>query len=94
MADVLKVHDWAYVLKLKNATECIDDPQRDIRHLDGDTTISGGTFDAALAAAGAVCHAVDEVISGRAKNSFCPVPSPGAPRGTAWCGAESKGPER
>jgi len=77
MADVLKVHDWAYVLKLKNATECIDDPQRDIRHLDGDTTISGGTFDAALAAAGAVCHAVDEVISGRAKNSFCPVRPPG-----------------
>jgi ribosomal subunit interface protein len=77
MADVLKVHDWAYVLKLKNATECIEHPERDIRHLDGDTTISGGTFDAALAAAGAVCHAVDEVMSGRAKNSFCPVRPPG-----------------
>lgn len=77
MADVIKVHDWAYVLKLKNATECIEHPERDIRHLDGDTTISGGTFDAALAAAGAVCHAVDEVMSGRAKNSFCPVRPPG-----------------
>ena len=77
MADVLKVHDWAYVLKLKNASEHIEDSPRDIRHLDGDTTISKGTFAAALAAAGAVCHAVDEVMSGRAKNSFCPVRPPG-----------------
>lgn len=77
LADVLKVHDWAYVLKLKNASACIEDVQSDIRHLDGDTTISKGTFDAALAAAGAVCHAVDEVMSGRAKNAFCPVRPPG-----------------
>ena len=77
LADVLKVHDWAYVLKLRNASACIEDVPSDIRHLDGDTTISKGTFDAALAAAGAVCHAVDEVMSGRAKNAFCPVRPPG-----------------
>lgn len=77
MADILKVHDWAYVLKLKTASESIEDDPGVIRHLDGDTAISHGTFKSALAAAGAVCHAVDEVMSGRAKNSFCPVRPPG-----------------
>jgi acetoin utilization deacetylase AcuC-like enzyme/ankyrin repeat protein len=77
MADILKVHDWAYVLKLKTASECIQDDPSDIRHLDGDTAISHGTYRAALAAAGAVCHAVDEVMSGKAKNAFCPVRPPG-----------------
>ena len=77
MADILKVHDWAYVLKLKTASECIEDDPGVIRHLDGDTAISHGTYQSALAAAGAVCHAIDEVMSGRAKNSFCPVRPPG-----------------
>lgn len=77
LADILKVHDWAYVLKLKTASESIEDDPSVIRHLDGDTAISRGTFKSALAAAGAVCHAIDEVMSGRAKNSFCPVRPPG-----------------
>lgn len=77
MADILKVHDWAYVLKLKTASESIEDDPGVIRHLDGDTAISHGTYTSALAAAGAVCHAIDEVMSGRAKNSFCPVRPPG-----------------
>ena len=41
-----------------------DDPEA-IGHLDGDTAVSRGTFSAALAAAGATCAAVDEVMSGR-----------------------------
>lgn len=36
-----------------------------IGHLDGDTAISQGTFGAALAAAGAVCRAVDAVLTGQ-----------------------------
>ena len=35
-----------------------------IGQLDGDTAVSRNTFKAALAAAGAVCTAVDEVMSG------------------------------
>ena len=35
-----------------------------IGHLDGDTAISGGSFRAALAAAGAVIRAVDSVMAG------------------------------
>ncbi len=40
-----------------------DDPDA-IGQLDGDTSVSRNTFKAALAAAGAVCTAVDEVMSG------------------------------
>jgi acetoin utilization deacetylase AcuC-like enzyme len=36
-----------------------------IGHLDGDTAISQGSFGAALAAAGAVCRAVDAVLGGQ-----------------------------
>lgn len=77
MADILRVHDWAYVLKLRNASESITSSPTDIRHLDGDTAISHGTFRAALAAVGAVCHAIDQVVMGKAKNAFCPVRPPG-----------------
>jgi hypothetical protein len=36
-----------------------------IGHLDGDTAISQGSFGGALAAAGAVCRAVDAVMGGQ-----------------------------
>ena len=38
-----------------------------VGHLDGDTAISAGTFGAALAAAGAVCRAVDRVVAGEVR---------------------------
>lgn len=45
--------------------------------LDMDTTISMQSFDASLYAAGGVCRAVDEVMSGNAKNAFAAVRPPG-----------------
>ena len=42
-----------------------------------DTTFSPGTLRAALRAAGAVCHAVDMVVSGKSRNSFCVTRPPG-----------------
>lgn len=42
-----------------------------------DTGISPGSWDAALASAGAVMTGVDMVINRRAKNVFCPVRPPG-----------------
>ena len=39
-----------------------------VGHLDGDTAISAGTFGAALAAAGAVCRAVDRVVAGEVRS--------------------------
>lgn len=77
IGDILRVHDWSYVLKLQTACQSIGSSPLDVRHLDPDTAISHGTFKAAMAAAGAVCHAVDEVIQGKVKNAFCPVRPPG-----------------
>jgi acetoin utilization deacetylase AcuC-like enzyme/ankyrin repeat protein len=116
MADILRVHDWAYVRKIQMLCDDLEDdeneieengaeddnngdqavtgaemevetePQNhqkaikvvtDIGHLDGDTAISKGTFAAALAAAGAVTHAVDQVIMGKVRNAFCAVRPPG-----------------
>ncbi len=55
----------------------------------GDTDISSGSFAAALAAAGTVVSAVDAVMNGRARNSFCAVRPPGhhasQGRGMGFC---------
>lgn len=47
------------------------------RHIDGDTIVSAGTWEAALRGVGAGLAAVDAVISGRAANAFCQVRPPG-----------------
>ena len=41
--------------------------------LDPDTVLSAGTWEAALRAVGAGLHAVDEVMTGKARNAFCQV---------------------
>lgn len=45
--------------------------------LDDDTMLSAGSGEAALRSAGAVCRAVDEVMTGSAHNVFCAVRPPG-----------------
>ena len=45
--------------------------------IDGDTYLSSGSKDAALRAAGAVCQAIDLVMTGKNKNAFCAVRPPG-----------------
>jgi len=40
---------------------------------DGDTVISGMTFEASLYASGAAIAAVDAVMSGQSENAFCAV---------------------
>ena len=45
--------------------------------LDADTVISAGSGEAALRAAGALCTAVDDVMSGAVRNAFCAVRPPG-----------------
>jgi acetoin utilization deacetylase AcuC-like enzyme len=45
--------------------------------LDGDTTASPGSGEAALRAAGALIAAIDAVINGEAANAFCAVRPPG-----------------
>ena len=55
------------------ATGPVDHPL----HIDGDTVVSAGTWEAALRAVGAGLAAVDAVISGQAANAFCQVRPPG-----------------
>lgn len=55
----------------------------------GDTDISSGSLEAALAAAGAVASAIDAVLTGRARRAFCAVRPPGhhasSARGMGFC---------
>jgi acetoin utilization deacetylase AcuC-like enzyme len=46
-------------------------------YIDGDTSMSPGSAQAALRAAGAVVAAVDEVAASRVRNAFCAVRPPG-----------------
>lgn len=46
-------------------------------HLDPDTAINSASGEAALRAVGAVCKAVDAVVTGAARNAFCAVRPPG-----------------
>jgi acetoin utilization deacetylase AcuC-like enzyme len=46
-------------------------------HLDPDTAMNSASGEAALRAVGAVCAAVDAVVTGAARNAFCAVRPPG-----------------
>jgi acetoin utilization deacetylase AcuC-like enzyme/ankyrin repeat protein len=94
MGDILRVHNWAYVRKIQSICQGIEDDPSEVGHLDPDTAISHRTFSAALAAAGAVTHAVDEVVTGRARNVFCAVRPPGhhaGPSGVVTCAKDPNG---
>ncbi|MCZ6763662.1 MAG: histone deacetylase family protein [Alphaproteobacteria bacterium] len=52
-------------------------PDKGYQGLDADTILSPGSGEAALRAAGAMVAAVDDVMSGRHRNAFCPVRPPG-----------------
>ncbi len=52
-------------------------PERGLSSIDGDTTLSPGSGEAALRAAGAVIAAVDAVMTGEAKTAFAAVRPPG-----------------
>ncbi|ETV65674.1 hypothetical protein H257_17669 [Aphanomyces astaci] len=92
IADVLRIHDVAYVEKLK--TLCgrvpIDVPAEELSAycLDADTALSRDSYEAALRAAGNVCAAVDKVVAGTTRNAFCIVRPPGhhaGPVGKVTC---------
>jgi len=72
--DITRVHAGDYV-DLVAATEP-DDPET-IQPLDADTSMSMGSYEAALRAAGAVCAGVDGVMEGAFDNAFCAVRPPG-----------------
>ncbi|MGH6771586.1 MAG: histone deacetylase family protein [Xanthobacteraceae bacterium] len=65
-------HPMDYIEAIRDAT-----PKTGTVHLDGDTSMSPGSYEAALRAAGGAIHAVDEVMGGRAANAFVSVRPPG-----------------
>ena len=65
-------HPLEYVTMVRDAT-----PKEGLVPLDADTSMSPGSFEAALRAAGGAVHAVDEVMSGKAKNAFVATRPPG-----------------
>ncbi|HEY1059598.1 MAG TPA: histone deacetylase family protein [Limnobacter sp.] len=69
---VTAVHSEAYVENIRSRF-----PLRRPVDIDGDTTLSEFTLDAARRAAGACVHAVDLVMSHSVSNAFCAVRPPG-----------------
>ncbi len=65
-------HPMDYVEALRSAT-----PEEGLVRLDADTTMSPGSYEAALRAVGGGMQAVDEVMTGKVANAFVAVRPPG-----------------
>jgi acetoin utilization deacetylase AcuC-like enzyme len=65
-------HPMDYVEAIRNAS-----PEEGMVRLDTDTSMSSGSYEAALRAAGGGMRAVDEVMTGKAANAFVSVRPPG-----------------
>jgi len=69
---IARAHPMSYVEAIRDAT-----PKQGMVRLDADTSMSPGSFEAALRAAGGAVHAVDEVIGKKAANAFVATRPPG-----------------
>jgi acetoin utilization deacetylase AcuC-like enzyme len=65
-------HPMDYIEQIRDAT-----PTEGIEHIDADTSMSPGSFEAALRAAGGAVFAVDEVLAKKARNCFVATRPPG-----------------
>jgi len=82
IADILRVHDWEYVLELQRRCANMSPDGLDFNCADPpghpqDTSLSAMSYLTAATAAGAVCKAVDRVMSGECKNAFVAARPPG-----------------
>lgn len=69
---VARAHPRAFVEHIRNQI-----PAEGLLRLDSDTTVSPGSYTAALRASGAACQAVDEVMTGLVQNAFSAHRPPG-----------------
>src|SRR5580692_11149788 len=65
-------HPMEYVEEIREAS-----PKEGLIHLDADTSMSPGSFEAALRAAGGAIFAVDEVVAKKTRNAFVATRPPG-----------------
>jgi acetoin utilization deacetylase AcuC-like enzyme len=65
-------HPMDYITQVRDAT-----PREGMVRLDADTSMSPGSFEAALRAVGGAIHAVDEVVTKKAANAFVATRPPG-----------------
>jgi acetoin utilization deacetylase AcuC-like enzyme len=65
-------HPMDYILQIRDAT-----PREGMVRLDADTSMSPGSFEAALRAIGGAIRAVDEVVTKKAANAFVATRPPG-----------------
>ena len=65
-------HPMDYIAEVREAA-----PREGMIHLDADTAMSPGTFEASLRAAGGAIYAVDEVLTKKAANAFVATRPPG-----------------
>jgi acetoin utilization deacetylase AcuC-like enzyme len=72
LAAIARVHPRDYIEAIHAA-----EPAHGRKRLDADTSMSPGTTEAALRAAGGAVFAVDEVMSGKVMNAFVAVRPPG-----------------
>ena len=72
LAAIARVHPQDYIEAIRDAT-----PQQGLAAVDPDTSMSPGSFEAALRAAGGAVFAVDEVMSGKVRNAFVSTRPPG-----------------
>jgi acetoin utilization deacetylase AcuC-like enzyme len=69
---IARCHPMSYVTAIRDAT-----PTEGMVRIDADTSMSPGSFEAALRAAGGALHAVDEVMTNKANNAFVATRPPG-----------------
>lgn len=65
-------HPRDFIQEISNAS-----PREGLVRIDADTSMSPGSFEAAVRAVGSGVHAVDEVVTGKASNAFCAMRPPG-----------------
>jgi acetoin utilization deacetylase AcuC-like enzyme len=72
LENIALCHPMDYIEEIRDAT-----PKEGLVHLDADTSMSPGSFEAALRAAGGAILAVDEVLTKKATNAFVATRPPG-----------------
>ncbi len=72
LSAIERVHPKEYIDAIRAAT-----PKQGLTEIDQDTSMSPGTYEAALRSAGGAVFAVDEVMSGKVRNAFVATRPPG-----------------